>query len=128
MSRDTPDTRAPFGGSSVVVFGPLANLLVRNQRTPTINVRLVEQGVEFTTPTDAGPSIIAVFDDTCGNLIQIVQMKWTDQTTPLIGPAWPLGRGSVVVEVVPCREWIGEVGPAREPGFDLVDGQHARVE
>ncbi len=26
-------------------------------------------------PTDIGPSIIAVFDDTIGNLIQLVQLK-----------------------------------------------------
>jgi catechol 2,3-dioxygenase-like lactoylglutathione lyase family enzyme len=34
--------------------------------------RLVAQGVRFTqAPTDMGPVTIAVFDDTCGNLIQI---------------------------------------------------------
>lgn len=33
-------------------------------------------GVEFTMPpTDAGPVRVAVFDDTCGNLIQLMQMK-----------------------------------------------------
>ncbi|MRG85932.1 VOC family protein [Salinibacillus xinjiangensis] len=38
--------------------------------------RLKEKGVKFTmAPTDAGAVIIAVFDDTCGNLIQIAQMK-----------------------------------------------------
>ena len=37
---------------------------------------LKEKGVEFTMePTDVGPSIIAAFDDTCGNLIQLVQLK-----------------------------------------------------
>lgn len=36
--------------------------------------RLRELGVEFTQePTDFGNVTIAVFDDTCGNLIQIVQ-------------------------------------------------------
>ncbi|MGG3311200.1 VOC family protein [Paenibacillus sp. 2KB_20] len=36
--------------------------------------RLVEKGVEFTMePTKMGELAIAVFDDTCGNLIQIVQ-------------------------------------------------------
>lgn len=36
--------------------------------------RLKERGVRFTTePTAAGPVTIAVFDDTCGNLIQIYQ-------------------------------------------------------
>lgn len=36
--------------------------------------RLVELGVVFTTePTDVGTTMIAVFEDTCGNLIQIYQ-------------------------------------------------------
>lgn len=36
--------------------------------------RLVALGVKFRTkPTQAGPTTIAVFEDTCGNLIQIYQ-------------------------------------------------------
>ncbi|CDQ20217.1 VOC family protein [Halobacillus karajensis] len=36
--------------------------------------RLVEKGVHFTMePTEMGEVTIAVFDDTCGNLIQIIQ-------------------------------------------------------
>jgi predicted enzyme related to lactoylglutathione lyase len=36
--------------------------------------RLMEKGVKFTMkPTEMGEVTIAVFDDTCGNLIQIVQ-------------------------------------------------------
>lgn len=36
--------------------------------------RLLEQGVKFTMePTKMGELTIAVFDDTCGNLIQIVE-------------------------------------------------------
>ncbi|MDM5232824.1 VOC family protein [Lysinibacillus pakistanensis] len=36
--------------------------------------RLVEKGVKFTMkPTKMGEITIAVFDDTCGNLIQIIQ-------------------------------------------------------
>jgi catechol 2,3-dioxygenase-like lactoylglutathione lyase family enzyme len=36
--------------------------------------RLVDAGVRFTQPpVDMGPVITAVFDDTCGNLIQIAQ-------------------------------------------------------
>ncbi|GLX69616.1 VOC family protein [Paenibacillus glycanilyticus] len=36
--------------------------------------RLTERGVKFTIePTKMGEMTIAVFDDTCGNLIQIVQ-------------------------------------------------------
>lgn len=35
--------------------------------------RLTARGVTFTQPpTDAGPVVMAVFDDTCGNLVQIV--------------------------------------------------------
>lgn len=38
--------------------------------------RLKEKGVKFTLePTDAGPALVAIFDDTCGNLIQIYQEK-----------------------------------------------------
>ncbi len=37
--------------------------------------RLTERGVAFrTTPTQAGPTTIAVFEDTCGNLIQLHQI------------------------------------------------------
>lgn len=39
------------------------------------HARLVEAGVVFTLPpTNMGPVIAAVLDDTCGNLIQLVQM------------------------------------------------------
>ncbi len=38
--------------------------------------RLQSLGVAFTMePTDIGPAIMAVFDDTCGNLITVVQEK-----------------------------------------------------
>ncbi|WP_019202837.1 VOC family protein [Tsukamurella sp. 1534] len=38
--------------------------------------RLSGHGVTFTQqPTDIGTAVIAVFDDTCGNLVQIVQEK-----------------------------------------------------
>jgi catechol 2,3-dioxygenase-like lactoylglutathione lyase family enzyme len=38
--------------------------------------RLLSLGVSFTqAPMDAGPVRMAVLDDTCGNLIQLVQMK-----------------------------------------------------
>jgi catechol 2,3-dioxygenase-like lactoylglutathione lyase family enzyme len=38
--------------------------------------RLVAAGVRFTQPpVEMGPVISAVFDDTCGNLMQIAQMK-----------------------------------------------------
>ena len=38
--------------------------------------RLAEHSVRFVQePMDAGPVRMAVFDDTCGNLIQLIQMK-----------------------------------------------------
>lgn len=38
--------------------------------------RLVDLGVTFTqAPVDAGPVQMAVLDDTCGNLIQLIEMK-----------------------------------------------------
>lgn len=38
--------------------------------------RLKERGVRFTQePFDAGPVTVAVFDDTCGNLIQIASQN-----------------------------------------------------
>ncbi len=38
--------------------------------------RLRDLGVAFTMePMDAGPVRMVVFDDTCGNLIQLIQMK-----------------------------------------------------
>jgi catechol 2,3-dioxygenase-like lactoylglutathione lyase family enzyme len=38
--------------------------------------RLVGAGVRFTQPpVEMGPVVTAVFDDTCGNLIQMAQMK-----------------------------------------------------
>jgi predicted enzyme related to lactoylglutathione lyase len=38
--------------------------------------RLTKQGVTFTqAPTDIGTAVVAVLDDTCGNLIQLIAMK-----------------------------------------------------
>ena len=38
--------------------------------------RLSHLGVEFTQdPMEAGPTKMAVLDDTCGNLIQLIEMK-----------------------------------------------------
>ncbi len=38
--------------------------------------RLLASGVVFTQqPTDIGPAMVAVFDDTCGNLIQLIGAK-----------------------------------------------------
>ena len=38
--------------------------------------RLTEKGVTFTQPpTDLGTIVTAVFDDSCGNLIQLIATK-----------------------------------------------------
>ena len=38
--------------------------------------RLEKAGVEFTQPaTDAGNCVLAVFNDTCGNLIQLIELR-----------------------------------------------------
>ena len=43
--------------------------------------RLAEHSVRFVQePMDAGPVRMAVFDDTCGNLIQLIEMKDTAAT------------------------------------------------
>lgn len=40
------------------------------------HARLAARGVEFTQPpTDIGSHVIAVLDDTCGNLVQIISEK-----------------------------------------------------
>jgi predicted enzyme related to lactoylglutathione lyase len=40
------------------------------------HARLTGRGVVFTQPpTDIGTAFVAVFDDTCGNLIQLLEMK-----------------------------------------------------
>jgi predicted enzyme related to lactoylglutathione lyase len=40
------------------------------------HARLTAAGVTFTQPpTDIGTAVVAVFDDTCGNLIQLIAEK-----------------------------------------------------
>jgi predicted enzyme related to lactoylglutathione lyase len=51
---------------------PLTSFAVNDARSEF--ERLTARGVTFTMePTDVGTAIIAVFDDTCGNFIQIYQ-------------------------------------------------------
>ncbi|MGG7100358.1 VOC family protein [Rhodococcus sp. 24CO] len=53
---------------------PLAQFAVEDVEAEY--ARLTEKGVEFTQPpTDIGTAVVAVFDDTCGNLIQIIAEK-----------------------------------------------------
>ena len=54
---------------------PASQFLVKDVRAE--HDRLAAGGVRFTTPvTPTTGSIIAVLDDTCGNLIQLVQLTW----------------------------------------------------
>ena len=53
---------------------PLAQFAVDDLEAE--HARLTGRGVEFTQPpTDIGTAVVAVFDDTCGNLIQLVEVK-----------------------------------------------------
>ncbi|MBP8181883.1 MAG: VOC family protein [Acidimicrobiia bacterium] len=53
---------------------PLAQFAVDDAEAE--HKRLSDQGVVFTQkPTDVGESVMAVFEDTCGNLIQIIATK-----------------------------------------------------
>lgn len=53
---------------------PLAQFAVDDLHTE--HERMTGLGVTFTQPpTDIGAAWVAVFDDTCGNLIQLVQTK-----------------------------------------------------
>jgi predicted enzyme related to lactoylglutathione lyase len=52
-----------------------AQFLVNNVQAE--HDRLAAQGVKFTMPvTKVIGSIIAVLDDTCGNLIQLIELAW----------------------------------------------------
>jgi predicted enzyme related to lactoylglutathione lyase len=54
---------------------PVANFLVSDVQGE--HDRLAARGVTFTTPvTSATGSVIAVLDDTCGNLIQLTKLTW----------------------------------------------------
>ena len=53
---------------------PLAQFAVDDVEAE--HARLTGLGVVFTQPpTDIGPAVVAVLDDTCGNLIQLVSEK-----------------------------------------------------
>lgn len=64
----------PFRDALVADGIPAAQLAVDDVEAE--HERLTDAGVAFTQPpTDLGPVVSAVFDDTCGNLIQIVAEK-----------------------------------------------------
>jgi predicted enzyme related to lactoylglutathione lyase len=53
---------------------PLAQFAVDDVEAE--HARLTSNGVVFTQPpTDIGTAVVAVFDDTCGNLIQLIEEK-----------------------------------------------------
>jgi predicted enzyme related to lactoylglutathione lyase len=61
---------------------PLAQFSVQDIQAEY--ARLTGQGVVFTQPpTDIGTAFVAVLNDTCGNLIQLIEMKpnWNDAET-----------------------------------------------
>jgi predicted enzyme related to lactoylglutathione lyase len=54
---------------------PAANFLVKDVQAE--HDRLAASGVKFTKPvTNTTGSVIAVLDDTCGNLIQLTHLSW----------------------------------------------------
>jgi len=84
--------RSPEGGDAEVTLEPNANPAAKTYQEALFEQgipltafevddvraehdRLRQLGVQFTTPpTEAGPVTLAVFSDTCGNLIQIYQL------------------------------------------------------
>lgn len=65
---------APYREALVADGIPLAQFAVDDVRAEY--ERLTDRGVVFTQePVDAGPVVVAVFDDTCGNLIQLIAHK-----------------------------------------------------
>jgi catechol 2,3-dioxygenase-like lactoylglutathione lyase family enzyme len=64
----------PFKAALVADGIPAASFMVEDMAAEV--ERLKSLDVSFVVePMDAGAVLMAVFDDTCGNLIQIVQMK-----------------------------------------------------
>ena len=86
VSREDPDgpelLLEPSGHPAVRLFRealvadgiPFAQFTVDNVQTEY--ERLSDLGIEFTQPpADIGTAVVAVFDDTCGNLIQLLTPK-----------------------------------------------------
>jgi predicted enzyme related to lactoylglutathione lyase len=64
----------PYRDALVADGIPLAQFAVGDIRAE--HARLTSRGVVFTQPpTDVGAAVVAVLDDTCGNLIQLIEMK-----------------------------------------------------
>jgi catechol 2,3-dioxygenase-like lactoylglutathione lyase family enzyme len=73
LEPDSHPAAKPFKDALAGDGIPFTSFAVEDIRAE--HERLRELGVEFTQePTEMGPVTTAVFDDTCGNLIQIVQL------------------------------------------------------
>ena len=87
VSADEPEGVELQLESTANPAGKAYQQAVRGQGQPAIQFlvddvkaeheRLTAKGVRFTTPVSATTgSVIAVLDDGCGNLIQLVQLTW----------------------------------------------------
>jgi len=73
LEPDQHPAAGPFKRALVADGIPFTSFAVDDVNAE--HARLVADGVEFTQPpTEMGPVTTAVFDDTCGNLIQIASM------------------------------------------------------
>jgi catechol 2,3-dioxygenase-like lactoylglutathione lyase family enzyme len=74
LEPDAHPAARPFKAALVEDGIPFTSFAVDDVRAE--HQRLLARGVGFTQPpTDMGPVTTAVFDDTCGNLIQISSMS-----------------------------------------------------
>lgn len=74
LEPDAHPAAKPYKAALVEDGIPFTSFAVEDVRAE--HARLASLGVRFVQPpTDLGMVITAVFDDTCGNLIQIAQMK-----------------------------------------------------
>ena len=73
LEPDAHPAARPFKAALVEDGIPFTSFAVADVRAEYERLRAA--GVRFTQPpTDLGPVVVATFDDTCGNLIQIAQL------------------------------------------------------
>ena len=76
LEPDAHPAAGPFKAALVADGIPYTSFAVEDVRTETERLRAA--GVRFVQePADMGPVVTAVFDDTCGNLIQITSPSAT---------------------------------------------------
>ena len=74
LEPDAHPAAGPFRSALVADGIPYTSFAVANAQAEF--ERLSEMGVRFTQPpVDHGTVVVAVFDDTCGNLIQIAEER-----------------------------------------------------